>query len=116
MTAVGQPSLFDRPVPFQRGSDTSAAAARSMEPAGRLRRAVVEAYRKAGSNGLTPDECAGLLGETVLAIRPRVTEALQLRCLIETGIRRANASGRKARVLKWFSSTPSRVLSARCAR
>ena len=70
-----QRSLFDQPAPYQRGSDTSEAAAAEMyERLPRLRRAVFDAYQAAGDAGMTPDECAAKIGESVLAVRPRTTE------------------------------------------
>lgn len=46
----------------------------------------------------TADEVASALGETVLAVRPRITELFQLGKIVDTGRRRQNASGRKAKV------------------
>ena len=53
---------------------------------------------EAGPRGLTADETAEILGETVLAIRPRITE-LKEQCRIErSGERRKNVSGMSAAV------------------
>ena len=41
----------------------------------------------------TPDEVADVLGETVLAIRPRITELKRFGLIEKTGEKRANASG-----------------------
>lgn len=48
--------------------------------------------------GLTADECAERMGETVLAIRPRFTELASVGCIEDTGLRRKNRSGRNATV------------------
>jgi len=99
--ADAQRSLFDAPVPYRRGSDTSQdAAARLQESACQLRQATLAAYREAGPRGLTPDECAQQLQRSVLAIRPRVTELRQGGLLEFTGERRRNASGMGAKVLR----------------
>jgi len=50
------------------------------------------------ANGLTTDECAERLGETVLSIRPRFTELAAKGEIEDSGIRRKNASGRSATV------------------
>ncbi|MGH7510899.1 MAG: hypothetical protein ACREMZ_15710 [Gemmatimonadales bacterium] len=100
--------LFDAPVPFQRRSDTSQAAATAMEPEiARLRRLVMKAYREAGEIGLSADECAARLGISILAIRPRVTEAFMAGELAKTGRRVRNASGQSARVLRIRNETAS---------
>jgi hypothetical protein len=46
----------------------------------------------------TADEVAAALGESVLSIRPRFTELLQVGWITDTGIRRPNISGRNATV------------------
>ena len=48
--------------------------------------------------GLTAEEVAGILEETVLAIRPRITELRKSGFIIDTGQRRRNTSGRPAAV------------------
>jgi DNA-directed RNA polymerase specialized sigma24 family protein len=96
-----QPSFFDRPAPYQRASDTSEEAADALyDSLPGLRAAVLQAYVEAGTRGLTPDECASAIGETVLAVRPRVTEMLQAGLLERTGEKRRNASGMRANVLR----------------
>jgi hypothetical protein len=63
-----------------------------------LRDRVLTAIRNAGPAGLTADQCASRIGETVLAVRPRVTELKWAGKIETTGERRANASGAKAAV------------------
>ncbi|MBL7040267.1 MAG: hypothetical protein ISR77_16640 [Pirellulaceae bacterium] len=48
--------------------------------------------------GLTPDEIAAVLDESVLSIRPRVTQLDQMGQIERTDRRRRNASGSKAAV------------------
>ena len=50
--------------------------------------------------GLTADECAAIIGQTVLATRPRVTELNKQGKIIRTGQRRKNVSGASAIVWK----------------
>ncbi len=79
--------------PGHRDTDTSREAASDM--ASRvtgLRLAVLGALRE----DRTADECAAALGESVLAIRPRLTELKRLGRITDTGERRANASGKRA--------------------
>lgn len=91
-----------QPYPLSPGfkkSGTSEDAARSMRPrSSRLRELALQLIaRHAG--GLTADEVAEALGESVLAIRPRITELKELGQIHEKrGERRTNASGRKAQV------------------
>lgn len=73
-------------------------AAIAMIPtAGTLRYRVFSAIENSIS-GITTDECAERLGETVLSIRPRFTELMNGGWIEDSGIRRKNASGRSATV------------------
>jgi hypothetical protein len=79
--------------PGYRDTDTSREAAADM--ASRvtgLRLAVLGALEQ----DRTADECAAVLGESVLAIRPRLTELKRLGLITDTGERRPNASGKRA--------------------
>ena len=58
-----------------------------------LRAAVRAALR---ADKLTADECAAVLGQSVLSIRPRVTELFKMGEIEDAGERRKNASGRNA--------------------
>jgi len=93
------PDLFERypAAPGSKGPETSAEAARSMATAAPLLRdRVLALVRDWGGAGLTADECAAQLAESVLSVRPRFSE-LQALCLIEdSGQRRKNLSGRNA--------------------
>lgn len=85
--------------PGYRDRDTSKSAAESM--AGRtpaLRGKVLSALRAHGP--MTADETAEIICETVLSCRPRFTECLALGLIIDTGTRRANSSGRSAKVFR----------------
>lgn len=77
---------------------TSRDAASAMKGrANKLREVVFTAIADA-PDGLTADEVASLIGETVLAVRPRVSELAKADRIAPTGERRKNASGLKARV------------------
>ena len=79
------------------GSDTSFAAARSMDSASKtLQDDCLQAFGYKGPS--TADEIATYLGKTVLAIRPRVAELRRLGLIQDTGERRTNESGRRAAV------------------
>jgi predicted ArsR family transcriptional regulator len=78
---------------------TSREAAEAIEAegrAGRLREAVKRWF--ADGNQGTADECAAALGESILAIRPRVSELRNRGFLIETGERRQSSGGRMSHV------------------
>ena len=93
------PSYPHRPG-FKTGG-TSRDAAEQIDRTGAsvIRERVLIAIRKAGSRGLTPDEAAGVIGETLFNARPRCIE-LKAQLLIKTnGLRRSNASGNAQQVL-----------------
>lgn len=87
----GSPGYKDR--------DTSRLAARHVASrVEALRAQAMTKLRLAGADGLTADEAAEQLGETVLAIRPRFTELLRDGRIKDGGLRRRNESGRTAKV------------------
>ena len=53
-------------------------------------------------SGVTADEVAELLGRSVLAVRPRVSELYDIGLIRDSGERRRNASGINAKV--WISA------------
>ena len=55
--------------------------------------------KSAGIEGMTADEVAAVLGETVLAIRPRITELKNMKAIFDSGNRRRNSSKRWASVM-----------------
>lgn len=65
----------------------------------RLRALVLEVLAFTPS-GLTADEIAAKLDESVLAVRPRVSELFHAGVIEKTGDRRPNASGLNAHVWK----------------
>ena len=86
--------------PGAKATGTSTEAAEAMRPrAGILRAKVLAALR---AKSMTADECADLLRETVLAIRPRFSELRAQNLITDTGDRRINDSGRRAIV--WRSA------------
>jgi hypothetical protein len=109
VSAVSQPNLFDWPdrqrypaAPgFKERGGTSQEAAEAIEPRANTLRA--KALAALELRALTPDEIADALGESVLAIRPRVTELFNLGRIEWTGEKRTNASGMRAKV--WFLDT-----------
>jgi hypothetical protein len=98
--------LFDFHYPESPGSqntDTSRDAARSMDnDASTLRCQCIAAlaYRD-----LTADEIAESVGESILTIRPRVTELKARQKVFDSGKRRPNLSGRNAIV--WTLTKPA---------
>ena len=63
-------------------------------------RALVLYVLAATPAGLTADEIAARLDESVLAVRPRVSELFHAGLIAKTGERRPNASGLAAHVWK----------------
>lgn len=87
----GSPGYKDR--------DTSRLAARHVASrVEALRDRCLSKVKAAGSDGLTADEAAELVDETVLSIRPRFTELLRDGKIKDSGLRRRNDSGRSAKV------------------
>ena len=87
--------------PGSKRDGTSQEAADAMaDKAATLRAAVRAALRV---DKLTADECAAVLGQSVLSVRPRVTELFKMGLIEDAGERRKNASGRNATVwrMKW---------------
>lgn len=81
--------------PGYRNRDTSKEAAEAVQGRAVALRALV-LQQISASAGLTADEVADRLGESVLAIRPRVTELSKLSRISDSGARRPNRSGRNA--------------------
>jgi len=89
-------------VPYSAASKTkegpSNAAGDRVRPATiTLRDKVIAVLRRVPS-GLTADEIAERCGVSILAIRPRVAELNKGGHIIDSGVRRMNASGAKAAV------------------
>ena len=97
-----QLDLLDYPNwPGFRARDTSKAAADAMAPkAGSLRDRTYWII-EASVIGQTADEVASLMDESILAIRPRVTELARMGLIRDSGHRRKNISGKAAIV--WVS-------------
>jgi hypothetical protein len=84
--------------PGYKTTGTSEEAARAMETtAPTLRSRALAALQE---RDMTPDEVAAVLGESVLAVRPRCTELVRLGLAEKTGQRRQNASQMSANVLR----------------
>ena len=90
-------------LPGSKTDGTSAQAAERMaETAGTLRERVRALFGEEAE--LTADECAVALNESVLAVRPRVSELARLHVIEDTEKRRANNSGMTATV--WRKCRP----------
>lgn len=92
---------ISQPVPYPwapaaRPTDTSVAAAEAMAPRVETLKAQVLEVLRAHPEGMTADEIAAAMGESILTIRPRVAELRRLGHVEPTEWRRANASGRTA--------------------
>lgn len=81
--------------------DTSREAAEAIEDSGRAEtlRAKVLEIMAASEGGLTADECAHILGEDILSIRPRFSELKARKALVYLGKRRTSDNGKSQRVL-----------------
>lgn len=104
----GERDLFGRTepdkypdAPGSRAAPASREAARAMTArAGTLRRSVLDRYRSVYPGGLAADEVAKALDESVLSIRPRVSELKRAGLIEATPERHRNASGLSAHRLR----------------
>lgn len=83
-------------VPGAKTGGTSRHAAEAMKPrAPTLRDKVLELLKH---DALSADECATALNETVLSVRPRLSELVKLNLIYDTGLTSKNASGINATI------------------
>lgn len=83
--------------PGYRDIDTSLEAARELAPkVGRLQRIALEAIRNAGWLGLTADELMAIMGMERWSVQPRTSELKRKGLIRDSGLRRRNASGKRA--------------------
>lgn len=88
--------------PGSKATDTSSSAARAIASrAGVMHDRVLEVMC-AELWDWTADEMAALLGESVLAIRPRFSELVAQGAITDSGHRRKNKSGRSA--IAWIAT------------
>lgn len=91
---------------FKTGSTSAEAAASMEEQAATLR---YKAHSLLLLERLTADEVAGRLGESILAMRPRLSELHAVGSISDSGERRCNRSGRNAIV--WKASEPGQPVT-----
>jgi len=95
---------FENFPPFEKSSDTSFAAARSMKDVtGELRRAVARFIVERGRYGATDDEVEVDLGMRHQTASARRWELAQKDFIKKSGEKRLTRSGRKAAVWVWHS-------------
>jgi DNA-binding MarR family transcriptional regulator len=83
--------------PGHRGVETSIAAAEAVAPnLGRLQRLALAAITARGAFGLTADELAEVLNLDRYSIQPRTSELSRKGLIADSGLRRRNASRRRA--------------------
>jgi len=83
--------------PGHRGVRTSIEAADAVAPKlGRLQRMVHDAIASRGAFGLTADECAEVIGLDRWSIQPRTSELRRMGKIADSGLRRLNATRKRA--------------------
>jgi hypothetical protein len=93
--------LFTYPhAPGFKARETSAAAAEAMKSRAPLLREMALSVLRSSYVGKTADEVANMLGESVLSIRPRISELSRQGLIEDSGTRRRNDSGKSAIVWK----------------
>jgi hypothetical protein len=106
MSRIAENAYGDLPLsypdaPGYKSGDTSRDAARAMTGrASLLRKRVYAEIAAAGLSGLSADQVAAKLGESVLSIRPRLSELFHSNPprIVPTGERRTNTSSMLAKV------------------
>jgi hypothetical protein len=100
---TNQLDLFRPRPPAQRHSETSKAAALSIEPAaGSMRRRVLDFLRAAGPHGATDEQIQEVLSMAQNTERPRRIELVTGGFVFDSNRRRPTASGRNAVI--WVAS------------
>lgn len=88
--------------PYVRGSDTSRAAAASVEHSAKAQQSrCLQLIKDSGYTGKTCDEIEEILGERHQAISARLRELVLSERIIDTGSRRPTRSGRNANVYRF---------------
>lgn len=103
MSRIADEAYGDTPAPYPNSPGykeptTSKDAARKFQSHAKTLQAEVLTAICAAPTGLTADEAAANLGQSVLAVRPRVTELREMGKIERSGERRKNASGMSAAV------------------
>jgi hypothetical protein len=103
---MGEPAtdLFGDPAPVEypdtpghRGVETSIEAADAVAPkCGRLQKLTLAAIADAGPFGRTADECAEVMGLDRYSVQPRTSELNRKGLIVDSGLRRFNATGKRA--------------------
>lgn len=94
---MNQPDLFTYPRhPGSKRAGTSRRAAEIVAPRAPTLRDKVLALLKA--DAMTADEAAAALGESILSIRPRLSELVKMDLIYDTGLTSKNASGVNATI------------------
>lgn len=96
--------LFGKPTrpkypdaPGHRGIDTSIEAAVALVPALRtLQQLALDYIKSCGALGATSDECAAGLGIDRGSVQPRTSELSRKGLIVDSGLRRRNATGKRA--------------------
>ena len=88
------------------GSDTSEATGDSMiEAAPILRQQALEMIERAGGEGVTCEQVELAMGQSHQSVSARIRELVLMGKVVDSGARRANRSGRTARVyMAWDNS------------
>jgi hypothetical protein len=92
------PAPYPESPGYKREGPSKDAAQKTAGRAGELRGRVLTEIERAGFLGITADEVAAKLNETVLSVRPRLSELRSAEKIEPTGERRPNASGMTATV------------------
>ncbi len=96
--------------PGHRGIDTSMEAAARLEAGLRAsQRIALVAIRNAGRSGLTTEELTIVLGRPYSSVQPRTSELQEFGLIRDSGLRRRNASGCRAKA--WVACGDAEVES-----
>lgn len=83
---------------FKRRGTSSESAERIEAKVAAVRKRCIELLTAAGPAGLSPDQAAELMDESILTVRPRFSELVAAHVIEETGRRTTNKSGHSANI------------------
>lgn len=96
------PEVYPETPGFKAAGPSQEAAEKVAPSARLLRAAVLQKYEKRYPEGYTADEVAAELKQSILSVRPRVSELHRAGMLVDTNQRRKNESGMTATVWRYF--------------
>jgi len=87
---------------YKEHSTSKEAATKVASRSRKLRERTLDAIKRKGSYGATPEEVSEILNESILSIRPRFTELKIMQFIHDSGNRRKNSFNSNTKVWKYL--------------